>query len=213
MTVYTLPDLDYDYGALEPHITAQIMQLHHDKHHATYVAKANEAVEQLEEARASGGFKSLPGLERTLAFNVSGHALHSLFWKNLSPEGGGQPDAQLAEAIRRDCGGFEAMRGQMNEAGATLMGSGWAALVWEPLGQRLQVLQVYDHQGNVCQGCVPLLVLDGWEHAYYLQYKTDKAAFFKALWNVVSWEDVASRFAAARSQAQAAVVPAPVRRT
>jgi Fe-Mn family superoxide dismutase len=199
MTVYTLPDLDYDYGGLEPHVSGHIMELHHDKHHATYVEKANQALAHLEESRRDQEFSAIVGLEKALAFNVSGHVLHSLFWKNLSPHGGERPDGALADAIQHHCGGFDAMKAQMTQAAATLMGSGWAALVWEPMGQRLQVLQIYDHQANVTQGGVPLLVLDGWEHAYYLQYKTDKAAFLAALWKVVNWQDVAARFESART--------------
>jgi Fe-Mn family superoxide dismutase len=175
------------------------MELHHDKHHATYVEKANQALAHLEESRRDQEFSAIVGLEKALAFNVSGHVLHSLFWKNLSPHGGERPDGALADAIQHHCGGFDAMKAQMTQAGATLMGSGWAALVWEPMGQRLQVLQIYDHQANVTQGGVPLLVLDGWEHAYYLQYKTDKAAFLAALWKVVNWQDVAARFESART--------------
>jgi len=195
---YQLPDLPYDYGALEPHISGRIMELHHDAHHAGYVKKANAAVEQLAEARDKEDFARIAALERALAFNLSGHVLHSLFWKNLSPEGGGKPKAELASAIERDFGGFDAFRRQLKEVAATVMGSGWAALVWEPLGERLLVTQIYDHQSNLAQSGVPLMVLDAWEHAYYLQYENRKTDYFEAVWNVWDWEDIQRRFLAGR---------------
>ena len=198
MPQYVLPDLDYDFGALEPHISGQIMELHHGKHHKAYVEKANETLEKLEQARASKDFTRLAGLEKALAFNLSGHVLHSVFWKNLVPKGGDAPDGELARAITRDYGSFEAFKAQMTEVAATIMGSGWAALVWEPMAQRLLTCQIYDHQPNLSQSGVPLMVIDAWEHAYYLQYKNVKAEFFKAVWNLWNWKDVSARFAAAQ---------------
>jgi Fe-Mn family superoxide dismutase len=198
MPRYVLPDLDYDFSALEPHISAQIMELHHGKHHAAYVTKANETLEKLDEARGKGDFTRLAGLEKALAFNLSGHVLHSLFWKNMKPKGGGQPKGPLAETITRDFGSFDALKAQITEVAATVMGSGWGALVFEPMAQRLLTCQIYDHQSNLSQAGLPLLVIDAWEHAYYLQYKTDKASFFKAVWNLWDWDDVSSRFEAAR---------------
>jgi len=193
MTRYELPDLAYDYGALEPHVSGRIMELHHSKHHAGYVANANATLERLAEARQRDEFGSLPALEKALAFHLSGHVLHSLFWRNLTPKGDERPDGALASAIERDLGGFEPFERQMNAAAASIMGSGWAALVWEPLGGRLLVTQIYDHQSNLNQGGVPLMVIDAWEHAYYLQYANLKADFFKALWNCWNWKDVAAR--------------------
>ena len=198
MPQYVLPDLDYDFGALEPHISGQIMELHHGKHHKAYVEKANETLEKLEQARASKDFTRLAALEKALAFNLSGHVLHSVFWKNLVPKGGDAPDGDLARAITRDFGSFEAFKAQMTEVAATIMGSGWAALVWEPMAQRLLTCQVYDHQSNLSQSGVPIMVIDAWEHAYYLQYKNVKAEFFKAVWNLWNWKDVSARFAAAQ---------------
>ena len=195
---YILPDLDYDYGALEPHISGQIMQLHHDKHHAAYVKKANETLEQLDEARHKSDFTRIAGLERALAFNLSGHVLHSLFWRNLMPKGGGRPQGELAQALVRDFGSFEAFQKQINEVSGTIMGSGWGALVYEPMAGRLLTSQIYDHQSNLAQAGVPLLVIDAWEHAYYLQYKTEKTKFFEAVWNLWNWDDVSQRYAAAR---------------
>ncbi len=197
MQPYRLPDLDYDYGALEPHVSGRIMELHHGKHHAAYVKNANAVLERLDEARARGEFERLPALEKALAFNLSGHVLHALFWKNLVPQGGGEPSGELARALERDFGGFEAFRRHLNEAAASIMGAGWAALVWEPVGQRLLITQVYDHQSNLAQGGVPLMVIDAWEHAYYLQYQNRKAEFFEAVWNLWNWKDIAQRYRAA----------------
>ncbi|HEX4819288.1 MAG TPA: superoxide dismutase [Acidimicrobiales bacterium] len=196
---YTLPDLSYDFGALEPHISARIMELHHDKHHATYVKGANTALEKLAELRGKGEFATISMLEKNLAFNVSGHVLHSIFWTNLSPQGGGQPEGALSNTIDSTFGGFDAFKSQMTQAASTIQGSGWALASWEPMAGRLIVQQVYDHQGNHGQGTIPLLAIDAWEHAYYLQYENRKADFFEAIWNVVNWDDVARRFEAARS--------------
>jgi Fe-Mn family superoxide dismutase len=199
MAKYELPDLQYDYGALEPHISARIMQLHHDKHHKTYVDAANQAVEALQEARDKGDFTRIAAIEKTLAFNLSGHVLHSIFWRNLSPDGGGAPTGELATAIDRDFGGFDKFKQQLSKAAGTCMGSGWGALVWDTLSGRLLTVQIHDHESSTVQGSLPLLVLDAWEHAYYLQYQNEKAKFFDAVWNVWNWKDVAARFERARS--------------
>jgi superoxide dismutase, Fe-Mn family len=197
MADYTLPDLPYDYGALEPHVSGQIMELHHDKHHAAYVAGANQTLEKLAAARDKDDFGAVVGLEKTLAFNLSGHVLHSVFWTNLSPDGGGKPDGDLGTAIDENFGSFDSFKAHLTQATSTVQGSGWGALAYEPLAGRLVVEQIYDHQGNVGQGSVPLLVFDSWEHAYYLQYKNVKADYVGALWNIVNWGDVAARFGAA----------------
>jgi Fe-Mn family superoxide dismutase len=194
MARYALPGLDYDPGALEPHISGQIMELHHGKHHKAYVEKANETLDKLAESRDKMDFSKLAGLEKALAFNLSGHVLHSIFWKNLTPKGGGRPQGELLELLNRDFGSFEAFQKQMTEVAATVMGSGWAALVWEPLAQRLLTCQVYDHQSNIGQGSDPILVIDAWEHAFYLQYLNDKAAWVDAFWEVADWQGAAARF-------------------
>jgi len=198
MSPYTLPDLEYDFGALEPHISGTIMELHHGKHHAGYVKNANAALGRLDEARAMEDFTRLAALERALAFNLSGHILHSIFWKNLAPKGGGQPDGELARLLDRDFGSFDKFRRQLTEVAATIMGSGWAALIWEPIGKRLLITQIYDHQSNLSQGGVPLMVVDAWEHAYYLQYQDRKTEFFEAVWRLWNWKDIAGRLEAAR---------------
>ena len=200
MSRYTLPDLPYDFSALEPHISGQIMELHHGKHHASYVKTANSVLDKLAEAREKMDFTRLAALERALAFNLSGHILHSIFWQNISPNGGGSPQGSLAEAIQKDFGSFDRFRKQLVKVASTIMGSGWAALVWEPLGEQLLITQIYDHQSNLAQGGVPLLVIDAWEHAYYLQYQNRKAEFFEALWKLWNWSDIEKRYAAARKE-------------
>lgn len=198
MDPYKLPDLDYDYGALEPHISGEIMELHHDKHHAAYVKGANQALEKLEKARGSRDFSTISMLERNLAFHLSGHILHSVFWTNLSPDGGGEPTGEIAEHIGTTFGDFDGFRQQMIEAASTIQGSGWALASWEPAAKRMVVQQIHDHQGDHGQGTIPLLAIDAWEHAYYLQYKNAKADFFEAIWNVVNWNDVSKRFKGAQ---------------
>jgi Fe-Mn family superoxide dismutase len=198
MTRYSLPDLRYDYGALEPHISGKIMELHHDKHHAGYVKGANGVLDRLAEARHTEKYDDMPALEKALAFNLSGHVLHSIFWENMAPKAGGRPSGELAAAIDDHFGSFDKLKKQMNAVAASIMGSGWSALVWEPLGERLLVTQIYDHQSNLAQAGTPLLVLDAWEHAFYLQYQNRKTEFFEAVWNVWNWGDVAERFKRAR---------------
>ncbi|MCB1001254.1 MAG: superoxide dismutase [Ilumatobacteraceae bacterium] len=195
---YTLPALPYDPASLEPHLSATILELHHDKHHQAYVDGANKALDQLAEARATGDFASLVGLQKTLAFNTSGHVLHSLYWQNLGPDGGDKPVGDLAAAIDDQFGSFDAFRKQMTAATVSVQGSGWSALVWEPVGQQLMVEQVEVHHESVLVGSDPLLVIDAWEHAYYLQYQNRRAEYAEAIWNVVNWDDVARRFAAMR---------------
>lgn len=204
MPVYSLPDMPYDYAALEPAITGEILELHHAKHHAAYVAGANLTLERLEEAREKQQFADLVGMEKTLAFNLSGHVLHTMFWQNLSPDGGDRPDGDLGTAIDEHFGSFDALRAQLTSATTLVQGSGWGVLAWEPLGRRLVVEQIYDHHGNVCVAGTPLLVFDAWEHAYYLQYRNVRPDYVTKLWNLVNWADVQRRFA------QAVASPSPV---
>ena len=196
---YTLPNLPYDYAALEPHYSARLLELHHDKHHAAYVAGANTTLEKLAEAREKCDFAAINQLQKNLAFHLSGHVLHSLFWRNMSPHGGGEPDGELAEAIKESFGSVANLKGQLNEAALNVQGSGWGTLAWEPLAKRLVTEQVYDHQGNIGNGTVPLLVLDMWEHAYYLQYRNVKADWVSSFWEVVNWDDVARRLTSVRT--------------
>ncbi len=200
MAAYTLPDLPYDYGALEPHISGEIMQLHHDKHHNTYVTALNEVLEKLAAAREKGDFGAIVGMEKTLSFNLGGHLNHSVFWKNLSPDGGDKPDGELAAAINESFGSFDGFQAHFTSAATTIQGSGWAILAWDTLGQTLHIVQLYDQQANVPVCMVPVVMLDMWEHAFYLQYKNVKPDYVKAWWNVVNWADAAARFEAARTQ-------------
>ena len=196
---YTLPELDYDYSALEPHISAEIMELHHSKHHQAYVTGANTALEKLAEARETGNFAAINKLEKDLAFHLGGHVNHSVFWKNMSPDGGGAPEGEVAAAIDEFFGSFDGFQKQFNEAANGIQGSGWSMLVWDTLGKRLNINQLFDQQGNLPVGQLPILQLDMWEHAFYLQYKNVKGDYVKAWWNVINWANVGERLAAARA--------------
>lgn len=197
--MYELPELPYGHDALEPLVSREILELHHGAHHAAYVKGANETLDKLEEARQNRRFDHIGQLEKNLAFNLSGHVLHSLLWKNLKPDGGGEPNGELAAEIKNSFGSFEAFKDQLTAAAAGVQGSGWGALSWEPLGKRLLVEQVYDHQGNTGNATLPLLVVDMWEHAYYLQYRNRKAAWLGAFWKLVNWADVSARLKLVRN--------------
>lgn len=195
---YQLPDLPYDYSALAPAMAPQILELHHDKHHANYVNTANETAEQIDAARNKGDFGALAGLQRKFAFNLAGHINHSIFWKNMTP-GGSELKGALKTQIEKDFGSFEAFQAQFSACANSIFGSGWAMLVWDCVAQKLHNVQVYDHQGNCPAGMIPVVVLDMWEHAFYLQYQNVKADFVKAWWGLVNWEDAAERFMAAQA--------------
>lgn len=198
MTIpYTLADLPYDAGALEPHLSARIVELHHGKHHASYVAGANATLDKLAAARAENKWDAIVGLEKSLAFNVGGHVLHTMYWTNLSPEGGGEPTGELAAAIGEQFGSFAAFKTHFSQATTTVQGSGWALLTYEPLGERLIIEQLEVHHESTVLGGVPLLAIDAWEHAYYLQYENRRPDYVTAIWNVIDWSDVSRRFASA----------------
>ncbi len=199
MTTYTLPELPYDYNALAPHISGQIMQLHHSKHHQAYVTGANTALEQLAQARETGELATINKLEKDLAFNLGGHLNHSVFWTNMSPDGGDQPVGELATTLEEHFGSFEKFQAQFSATALGVQGSGWAVLAWEPMASQPLIFQLFDQQGNMPPGQIPLLMLDVWEHAYYLDYQNVRADYVKAFWNVVNWSNVASRLAKARS--------------
>jgi Fe-Mn family superoxide dismutase len=207
MAAYDLPDLPYDYGALAPHISGEIMELHHDKHHATYVKGINTVLEQLEEARDNESFGAVNGLEKTLAFHLGGHINHSVFWPNMSPDGGDKPDGVLGDAITEYFGSFDKFRAQFEANANAIQGSGWSILAYDILGARLNIVQLYDQQGNVPLGQIPIVLLDMWEHAFYLQYKNVKADYVKAWWNVVNWADAQLRYAAAVAQSPGLIKP------
>ena len=172
---FVLPDLPYDFAALEPHISGRIMELHHDKHHKTYVDGANAALEALEKAREDGTDQNpVRALSKNLAFNLGGHTNHSIFWKNMAPNAGGAPTGEIASAIERDFGSFEKFQKQFEGVATSLQGSGWAVLGYDHVAGRLVVEQLTDQQGNISANLTPLLMLDMWEHAFYLQYKNVK---------------------------------------
>ena len=200
MAKYTLPELPYDYAALEPHISATIMELHHSKHHQTYVNGANTTLDLLAEAREKGDFANINRLQKDLAFNLGGHTNHSIFWTNLSPNGGDKPTGDLEAAIDDQFGSFAAFRAQFTAAALGVQGSGWAGLFWDSIGQNLLIQQFFDQQGQIVAGTVPLLLLDVWEHAYYLDYKNVRADYVKAFWKIANWADAQERFTAAREK-------------
>ncbi|MDO4255494.1 MAG: superoxide dismutase [Kocuria sp.] len=202
---FVLPELDYDYAALEPHISARIMELHHSKHHNTYVTGANTALEKMEEARANGDAAAAAKLSKDLQFNLGGHINHSVFWKNMSPDGGGKPEGELAAAIDDAFGSFDAFQAQFTAVATTIQGSGWVILAYEPIGGHVVIEQMYDQQNGVPVATIPLLQLDMWEHAFYLDYQNVKPDYVKAWWNVVNWEDVAQRLEKARSGASSII--------
>ena len=200
MEEYKLPDLPYPYNALEPYIDEATMKLHHDKHHLAYVNGLNAALKKLSDARAAGDFGAIRALSTALAFHGSGHAMHCIFWevmcqkdKSKEPSGG-----RLAEAIIENFGSMEAFKKQFSEAAKAVEGNGWAILAYEPMGKKLLVLQAENHQKLTFQGSVPLLVLDVWEHAYYLKYQNNRAGYVESWWNVVNWAEVEKRFAKAK---------------
>lgn len=202
MADYTLPELPYDYGALDPFISGKIMELHHSKHHNTYVTGLNTAIEKLEEARATESFGAIAGIEKNLSFNLGGHINHSIFWKNLSPDGGDKPTGELAAAIDDNFGSFDKFRAHFEQVALTIQGSGWSILAWDTLGQKLLVVQLYDQQSNIPATLIPIAQLDMWEHAFYLDYLNVKADYVKAWWNIVNWADAQERFTAATSGGQ-----------
>jgi len=193
--LYALPPLQYKYDAFEPALSAEIVDLHYNAHHAAYVKGANKAIDDLAEARSTSRFDMIGQLERNLSFNFSGHVLHSLLWRNLSPTGGGKPEGELAEAIEKYFGSFAAFKAQITAVCQSLQGSGWGALCWDPLGQQLIVQEIHDHHNNICSGSMPILVIDMWEHAYYLQFQQEKAKWVDTFWELVDWKDVARRYA------------------
>ncbi|GAB3606436.1 superoxide dismutase [Conyzicola nivalis] len=198
MADYTLPELPYDYSALEPSISGAIMELHHSKHHQAYVTGANTALAQLAEARDSDNLAYVNKLEKDLAFNLGGHVNHSIFWTNMSPNGGDKPTGELAAAIDDHFGSFDKFQAHFTATAMGVQGSGWSVLAWDSIGQRLIIVQFFDQQGNLPAGIVPLLMLDVWEHAYYLDYKNVRADYVKAFWAITNWENVQQRFDVAR---------------
>jgi len=200
MEEYKLPDLPYAYNALEPYIDEQTMRLHHGKHHAAYVNGLNAALKRLEEARAKGDFAAIQAVSKLLAFHGSGHTMHAIFWSVMCQhEASKEPSfGELFDAIVASFGSLEAFKKHFSEAAKAVEGNGWAVLAYEPIGKRLLVLQAENHQKLTVQGSVPLLVLDVWEHAYYLKHQNNRAAYVDSWWNVVNWSEVGKRLASAK---------------
>ncbi|MDQ1272881.1 MAG: superoxide dismutase, Fe-Mn family [Planctomycetota bacterium] len=197
ITKHVLPSLPYDYNELEPYYDEETLRLHHDKHHAAYVNGLNEAEEKLAEARRTGNYALIRYLEQGLAFNGSGHILHSIFWTNMAPNLTGTeriPKGQLADQIKQDFGSFDIFKKQFSEAAIKVEGNGWTILGWVPEFNKLVVLQAENHQKLTLWGAVPLLVLDVWEHAYYLKFQNRRSEWVENWWNIVNWDNVANRF-------------------
>jgi Fe-Mn family superoxide dismutase len=197
---HELPPLPYAYDALEPHYDQATLKLHHDMHHAAYVKGLNDAEAKLVTARANNDFAQIQWLERLLAFHGAGHLLHTVFWTNMKPNGGGKPSGELASRIEKDFGSFDGFLGQFKAATAAVEGSGWGVLVWNRAFQKLEVLTAMNHQNLTQWSCVPLLVCDAWEHAYYLKYNNRRAEWINVFCaNLINWDNVAERFDAARA--------------
>jgi len=197
---HILPDLPYACDALEPFYDEETVRLHHDMHHKAYVDGLNNAESRLAEALDKGDFSLIKHIERELAFNGSGHVLHTIFWNNMKPGGGGPAYGAAAELIDRDFGSFENFKKLFSASAAAVEGSGWAMLACNPVFEKLCVLQVEKHQNLNQWNAVPLLIIDVWEHAYYLKYKNKRAAWIDAWWNLVNWDDVNSRVEQMRKQ-------------
>ncbi|WP_102262804.1 superoxide dismutase [Mesobacillus jeotgali] len=198
---HKLPPLPYAYNALEPVIAEEIMRLHHSKHHQSYVNGLNKAEKEMQMARQTGDFGLIKHWEREAAFNGAGHYLHTIFWTIMSPNGGGSPKGQLGKAINDSFGSFDQFKKHFSEAAKNVEAVGWAILVWSPRSHRLEILQAEKHQNLSQWDVVPLLVLDVWEHAYYLQYKNERAKYVENWWKVVNWKEVEQRFNKARTLA------------
>ena len=191
---HVLPRLPYAYNALEPYISEEIMRLHHTKHHQSYVDGLNRAEKMMQRAREKNDYDILKHWEREAAFHGSGHYLHTIFWNNMVPGGGETPSGDLLRQIERDFGSFDKFKDHFTEAAKSVEGVGWAILVWSPRSHRLEILQSEKHQLMTQWDTIPLLVLDVWEHAYYLQYKNERSSYIENWWNVVNWRDVERRY-------------------
>ena len=190
---FTLPKLPYDYDALAPYISEQQLKLHHDKHHQAYVNGANAGFEKLDKARKENAEIDVKAVLKELAFNIGGHLLHSIFWENLAPAGkggGGKLGGAIADMISMEFGSFERFKKEFTMAATSAEGSGWAALAMHPCVGRPLIMQIEKHNVNVYPTFNILMVLDVWEHAYYLDYKNERPKFVEAFWNIVNWDRV-----------------------
>jgi len=190
---HQLPPLPYPYNAMEPVISSTTLRIHHDRHHKSYVEGLNKAELKLVEARRQGDFSLVKHWERELAFNGSGHILHSIYWTIMTPGGPSQPCAETWRQINNYCGSFAAFQKQFTEAAVQVEALGWGVLVWEPSWGRLEILSAEKHQNLTQWGSIPILVVDVWEHAYYLDYQNRREEYVKAWWQLVNWAEVERR--------------------
>ena len=193
MSTYNLPELPYPYDALQPHISEEQLRVHHDIHHQGYVDKANKTLEELKEAREEGEELNLKSKLKFLSFAVAGHKLHSLFWENLGPDTQEEPQGELADKIKEDFGSIERFKEEFIQTAGSVEGSGWAALVYEPEADQLLLDQIEKHNLVYYPGVKFLLVVDVWEHAYYLDYANNRGEFLESVWGLINWEKVAQR--------------------
>ncbi len=194
--LYSLPKLNYDYKDLKPYISEEQLKIHHQKHHQAYVNGANAIFEKLDKARKEGTDLDIKSTLKELSFNIGGHVLHSLFWNNLAPAGkggGGNPGGKLGDAIENEFGSFERFKKEYTQAATSTEGSGWAALAIDMQTKRPIIMQIEKHNTNVYPAFQIVMVLDVWEHAYYLDYKNERAKFVEAFWNIVNWDEVTKR--------------------
>lgn len=193
--LYVLPELPYGYKDLEPHISEEQLRIHHDKHHLAYVNGANAILEKLDKARKDGADPDMKSTLKELSFHIGGHLLHSLFWSNLAPagKGGGKPCGALGAVLEKEFGSFERFKKEFTQTAVSVEGSGWAALTFCRKTNRPIIMQVEKHNTNVYPMFKILMVIDVWEHAYYLDYKNERAKFVEAFWNIVNWEEVNKR--------------------
>jgi len=193
--LYVLPKLPYGYNQLAPHISEEQLKIHYEKHHQAYVNGANAILQRVDKARREGSDLDMRSTMKELSFNIGGHLLHSLFWDNLAPtdKGGGKPSGAVGDALQKEFGSFERFRKEFTQTAATVEGSGWAALTFCRQTNRPILMQVEKHNTNVYPMYRILMVLDVFEHAYYLDYKNERAKFIEAFWNIVNWDEVNRR--------------------
>jgi Fe-Mn family superoxide dismutase len=194
--LYKLPPLKYGYADLEPYISEEQLRIHHDKHHQAYVTNANSIIQMIDKARAEGTDFDYKANAKALAFNIGGHVLHDYFWWEMTPANNAskEPIGELAEVIKQDFGNFERFKKEFSQVASSVEGSGWAALIFCKDTQRLMILQIEKHNVNIVPDYPILMDLDVWEHAYYIDYKNDRAKFIEGFWNIINWEKIDNYF-------------------
>nr|QAR17771.1 superoxide dismutase [Fe] protein [Philasterides dicentrarchi]QBK46546.1 manganese superoxide dismutase [Philasterides dicentrarchi]QKV26157.1 manganese superoxide dismutase [Philasterides dicentrarchi] len=198
-TPATLPKLDFEYGELEPVLSANLLSFHHGKHHQTYVNNLNAIYKQIEDATAQGDAKKVASLQPALRFNLGGHLNHSIYWKNLAPKGKGggvlpQASSPLSQAIQQQYGGYESFMQEFNKRAAAIQGSGWGWLAYDTVNKNLRLFELANQEIPDFSDCIPLLTIDMWEHAFYLDYQNVKVKYLSDIWQIVNWADVEARY-------------------